>query len=288
MVQRVTFSKTNTDAWSSEEVAFAFTDLRGASQSTARIQQVASAAGASNLEKALLELPGFALRGVTVSQASASATQVQYLVTFNAPLAPGNQHLLNCPAAGGCSHPGCQPKYAGLIALDPSTSTSVVAMTAGVALQRGTTAASAAGNSDIWAQVECSSSTSDAGDTGNVVFRFREQADTDSAGISAAWSPWAPVPYGPASLGVPLGAHGLLVDFLDSSTAPTCADGVYEFAWSLASCSVDTDGDGQSAGVHNEATECSRRGVCDRSTGMCKCFQGYRGEACSSMDAAAI
>lgn len=37
----------------------------------------------------------------------------------------------------------------------------------------------------------------------------------------------------------------------------------------------------------NDAPECSDRGVCDYSSGICKCFKGYNGIDCSAQSALA-
>jgi len=43
-------------------------------------------------------------------------------------------------------------------------------------------------------------------------------------------------------------------------------------AWIQKATAVDT--------AHSSGTECSNAGLCDRSTGNCKCFEGFDGEAC--------
>jgi hypothetical protein len=35
----------------------------------------------------------------------------------------------------------------------------------------------------------------------------------------------------------------------------------------------------------NEDYECAGRGICDRSSGICKCFSGYFGVACDQQNA---
>jgi hypothetical protein len=45
----------------------------------------------------------------------------------------------------------------------------------------------------------------------------------------------------------------------------------YEFSWVDA---PDKDGN------HHKYTECASKGICDRETGLCECFDGYEGKAC--------
>jgi hypothetical protein len=45
----------------------------------------------------------------------------------------------------------------------------------------------------------------------------------------------------------------------------------FEFSWVDA---PDKDG------AHHKYTECSSKGLCDRESGMCECFEGYEGKAC--------
>merc|ERR1719181_1073508 len=45
----------------------------------------------------------------------------------------------------------------------------------------------------------------------------------------------------------------------------------FEFSW------VDTP---SSTGKHHKYSECASKGICNRGTGECECFEGYEGKAC--------
>lgn len=74
----------------------------------------------------------------------------------------------------------------------------------------------------------------------------------------------------------------------DSCTCFTrVEDGTTVYAWQGADCSERTcpygkswDAAPSSDNVHDLQVECSGRGLCDRSTGVCECFTGYEGKGC--------
>lgn len=64
-------------------------------------------------------------------------------------------------------------------------------------------------------------------------------------------------------------------------------DGSSVYSYTGADCSLKTCPHGKSfsgaaigANSHDVQAECSNQGLCDRSTGQCKCFPGYTGKGC--------
>lgn len=74
----------------------------------------------------------------------------------------------------------------------------------------------------------------------------------------------------------------------DSCTCFTkMEEGVEVYAYTGADCSLLTcpygaswDSPPNANDDHNDLVECSNRGVCDRKTGRCECFEGYEGKGC--------
>lgn len=77
----------------------------------------------------------------------------------------------------------------------------------------------------------------------------------------------------------------------DSCTCFTrVEDGNTVYAWQGGDCSERTCPHGKSwdsapsaANQHDVQTECSNRGLCDRQSGVCQCFDGFEGKGCRRM-----
>jgi len=77
---------------------------------------------------------------------------------------------------------------------------------------------------------------------------------------------------------------------VDSTSAVTSNSAQLVFAWtgydcSLRTCPLGISWDGGQGNLlktndHSFKEECSGKGVCDRKTGQCACFDGYEGEGC--------
>jgi hypothetical protein len=263
-----------------EELSLIFQHVDGSNYSTPTAASIfTESTGAANLVKALTSLPGFAISDVIVTS-TVTATKAEYEVTFDGGslvftlnalamarltsagnTVPGNQNLFVCPTDAygslGCTAPGCRPVYAQLRYLRESHP-AVVSVSAYSILQQpsGTPVAAE------W------------GVAVTIVISATETYAVTSTvyGVSGAAIAEQPLPPTALRLHVPL-VYGLVVDF----NAPTT--GTYYIKWRLPSCAVEQS---QAAGVGFEQLECSRRGECDRKTGVCKCFNGYSGANCGS------
>jgi hypothetical protein len=97
--------------------------------------------------------------------------------------------------------------------------------------------------------------------------------------------PETPLPPKAGRYGIHL-LFGLKVDFslddviLVSPLLPnqTSTFATYSFNWRLPKCRISLI---QEADPQFESIECGRRGLCDRSSGLCECFSGYYGASCS-------
>ena len=129
-------------------------------------------------------------------------------------------------------------------------------------------------------------------------------------GPSVATGPWSPSKFSaasfnpsllgmtyqgtiPAALAVPVaGAPGVVLSFPRTSMHDGEGYRFFEILIKLPSCTVtplvlgsefvDTDGSAIAAvDPRVENAECSNRGQCNRDTGLCECFSGFYGVACS-------
>lgn len=87
----------------------------------------------------------------------------------------------------------------------------------------------------------------------------------------------APVPLG-ESRPIAVGSTGFAVTFDSSEIAGNSPGTARTFELYPVECSARLE---RRASATTEAVECGNRGTCDRTSGLCDCFQGYAGSACS-------
>lgn len=282
--------------YSTDELSLIVLTADGGSFSTPRVTGVFDAASApARVAAALTSLPGLALSDVRVAAMPGSNTQAQstpsvtYAITLDAGsvqrtavAADGTSGTLSVEAStaaasvlsmacapAACSSPGCRPLTKQLRILDASSAGAAgIAVSAGVLLtQPPPLAAGDATVAGVWGVV-ITITISANGVAGGLTFAATSQIYEAGAGASV---PATPLPPDTLRASVPI-LYGLRVDFPSGPIVP----GAYVIKWRLPTCSITQT---QRSGW--AAAECSRRGLCDRSTGECTCFAGYSGYSCS-------
>lgn len=275
-----------------DQFAIVFRSVESSNFSTPRMDSIYrdAATGAMNFEAALKSLPSFAVSDVSVSGVfDATDFSMSYDVTFTgaslqfaltsdanvrssaaANTVTGKQQLMVCPlnrkSVMGCTAAGCRPLFSQLRMLSQSGGGDISLNGNAILEQPEPTGAGTQATPSVWGvSVTIEVKTLN----GNQFFEASSQVYGSTGAVLAA----KPLPPAGLRMAVPI-LYGLTVDMDDANVQ----DGNgYTFNWRLPSCAVTEQ---TPASPDYELAECSRRGVCDRKTGACGCFQGYYGYNC--------
>ena len=255
-IQKLTFSHASGDLTSLNfKAALWFTDPQGELWKTDAFELTGTGStDATNIKTALEGLPNFKIPEVDVSNEVHSSTSLEYFITFKHPENSGNQTLLACDTPLGCSYSGCRPKY------DRPT----IVLPGAAYTQTSWVGQPSLPNNRNSLFVVFAHTTTTAGTvqlcTTNTCASPSDVIETQEYGTAATESVEFVTLTGGAQLQL------------------TNTESGY-FELSAVSCSVSVE---QSADDHMEGKECSGRGRCDRAQGVCKCFDGFYGNACES------
>jgi len=274
----------------SNEFSLYFNSKNGQVLSTPKIAAFWDDEGADNMKSALESLPQFSVSEVDVSStvsAAGVAPSVTYKVTFTGSTNTGNEELLQCPfnsdgVTMGCSAAGCQPKFKQPRLLSSNLLTAA-AQGRGISISPLAVLlqpAAVEGGNQYGDDGEWGVSTSfvlEAAADGSLTYSF---VDTKIWGSSSDELNIAAAPVPPSGLrGSIAGPAGLIMSLDTSDTVLSLGVGTYPISWTLPSCTVSVS---SAADKDLEKAECSNRGVCDRTSGSCQCFNGYSGASCTS------
>ena len=290
-VQKLTLSYVNVPAaaspsdYDNDELALAFTLADGSRFVTPTITSFTSSTG--SIAAALNSLPQDAVTGAVVSADSGNSdSSLSYYVTFAGPTNTGNEELLQCAFNSdgvtlGCSAPGCQPKFKQprLFVYDKLTTTFSVSELAVLEQPEAVAGGNLATNPNVWGAETTLLISAGNGVPNNFTYQW---IGTKAYGSDALPDGVVtPLPSADARTTV-VGPFGLLLDF--STSDSNIATGSYDFKWSLPKCKVTEE---TPASADMEHAECANRGVCDRTSGQCTCFDGYSGSVCNAQVRAA-
>jgi len=285
-----------------DQFALIFTSVSGTNYTTPMIDNIWEGTPESStaVKNALLTLPEFAVMGVEVSAVptDSGSLSVSYDLTFTGLTNTGNEFLLSCPynslGSTGCPAPGCRPKFNQLRILKaPYLPPSVLLSPLSVLQQPKPLGSSALDNDELTPNVFGVEITLVINKyfmpgTTTLVYTYSfvntkvyGQA-ADASGENKAVT-FIETPFPPMKLrsSIP-GPYGILFEFGSDTQLGIDFSGsgpfTFSFGWRLPSCSVSVV---QYAAKEQEKAECSNRGICNRQSGECECFDGYAGFSCA-------
>jgi len=285
-----------------DQFALIFTSVSGTNYTTPMIDNIWEGTPESStaVKNALLTLPEFAVMGVEVSAVptDSGSLSVSYDLTFTGLTNTGNEFLLSCPynslGSTGCPAPGCRPKFNQLRILKaPYLPPSVQLSPLSVLQQPKPLGSSALDNDELTPNVFGVEITLVINKyfmpgTTTLVYTYSfvntkvyGQA-ADASGENKAYTS-VETPFPPMKLrsSIP-GPYGILFEFGSDTQLSIDFSGsgpfTFSFGWRLPSCSVSVI---QYAAKEQEKAECSNRGICNRQSGECECFDSYAGYSCA-------
>jgi len=272
-----------------DEMALDVLDARLGSMRTRPVLGLWAAAAAPSAEalrRALVTLPGQAVRSARVERTVSTLTTRAWSITWTAPENSGPVTAVLCPGGArmqGCGEDGCAPWFRQMLAVDTSGTTG----TAGHVVLDDTTSFDGAGDASSPAEFDAEVVLTVTAGTPFPVFvsELRSPSaaaaavDGPSGAVAGPEDPTVGTDLTPAPLVVSVG-RGLVLRF--STLAPD--PGRYVFRVSAPTCSAEVVRD---ANPGYEGAECSNRGTCNSLLGECRCYAGFEGAACSRMTALA-
>lgn len=300
-------SLSTADIYNTDELTLGFTTKDNTVFWTGRIADVyeRDATAVSNIKSSLTSLPNFAVSDVQVSARDwVSDAKVEYDVTFKGNsleqamigqlsflmssntvagnTVSGNQNFLKCYTdsnnyALGCNHEGCRPKVTQPRVMIVEGDADIMVNANSVLRHYDLSSTATWATPGVWG-IEATVTVNFDGTyaTYSIAYAaYGASLNCDDVMMRDTDVKCAEQPVPPMELrkNVPVG-FGLHIDFPDTfATGQTST----EIKYRLAKCTV-TQAD--AANADYEVYECSNRGVCDRKSGTCTCFQGYNGYNC--------
>jgi hypothetical protein len=236
---------------------------------------------AKDVQRVLNSLPNQVIPEVEVTMTSNTLSLYSYNVSFPTGVNSGNQHKVTMNV-GGCNVDGCQPRYRGMYQLTNSFASTAMTVSASTTILAGTmTFTCTSSGTDISAVTGMSVDGNIAQSNGVGSSITSDFLVLNGQNTGTNMNKLLNVTSVAAS-----GTTGTIT-FLD----PTSASSSGVVGVKVVKALGDRDNTDHSlyfkAATYEitrgttESSECSGRGLCDGSAGICDCFKGYHGEACS-------